>query len=378
MSSVAQLVKIEVPAGFQIEELRRGRVAISVPRGNEGTVEWLKAHNAKWDRERRAWAVPGTKRSDVASHFGRMVEKEVQVAAAEMAEKEAAKAAITEKAAIFKQIDGLRIVGSAIEMAFPYCDGAVAVARKLPGAKWIGERKVWRSMPTSTADVDAIIAGCRQIIDMVAVAREERRAVRESEDKARMAVRAELESRRMLVAVGQVRVGQTMEIRDRLVTVTDLGKAWMMRSEDACMYGMMPEDKRVQYAYHRPATDKEVSAHEERQAATRIRAEELKARKEAIAAANREMDARGQYLDTSAIDHASIKAGEIVLEEAAHLRPYGGGTTWVVADQTLWRLCGNGADGDDWSRSNHGSTIAVCMPAEEGIVSGLRGIGAAQ
>jgi len=367
MANAAAEIRINAPAGFGAEELGRGRVAVSVPRGDEATVTWLKNRNAKWDRERRAWALPGTKRAELAERFDAMNAK----AAAVKAE---AETALQDRSDALASIRGLKISGASVTMSFPYNAAAVAAVKALPGARWNNDRKIWTLTPTSAADVAAIESGCQRIVQMIASEAEREEADRKAAEQARADERAALATRRFLRKVGQVQVGQTLRLRDRVVTVTEIGKSWLLRSEDACIYGMMPEDCRVAYAYHRPATADEIAALEASEDSERARSETVAA----LADIERRMDDDGHYLPAEEIDHEAIETGEVLLETDRHLRAYGGGTRWVLAGETLWRLDGNGGDGDNWSRSNYGREIARCMTADGDMVEALRNCGRTQ
>ena len=43
----------------------------------------------------------------------------------------------------------------------------------------------------------------------------------------------------------------------KIIVITGYGKKWYLRSEDACCYGMLPDDQWVRYAYYRDATEEE-------------------------------------------------------------------------------------------------------------------------
>lgn len=363
-------IRITAPAGFAVEELGRGRVAVRTPRGDEQTVSWLRNRNAKWDRERRAWIVPGTKRAELAERFDAMIAEASAAAAAAKAGKEEAKAALRERASALASIKGIRVhvSGAAVIVAFPsYNAEAVAAVKALPGARWDARLRQWSLAPASAADVAAIESGLTKAGQSVVADARRKEEARKAAAEARASERAA----RILRRVGDVKVGQTLRLGDRVVTVTGIGKDWFLRSEDACMYGMLPEDCRVAYAYHRPATAEEIAALEAAEEAARAQAEA----KAALAEVEKTMREEGRCLPSNEIDHEAIEAGEVLLETGRHLRAYGGGRRWVLAGDTLWMLDGNGGDGDDWSRSNHGREIALCMAASDSMVEVLRRCG---
>ncbi len=48
-----------------------------------------------------------------------------------------------------------------------------------------------------------------------------------------------------------------------------------------------------------------------------------------------------------------------VVDESDRENAYGGGRWWVIADDGVWHVVGNGADGDDWSRNNLPGAIGI-------------------
>ena len=158
----------------------------------------------------------------------------------------------------------------------------------------------------------------------------------------------------------------------KIIVIESYGKKWYLHSEDACCYGMMPDDQWVRYAYYRDATPEEIAAVEAAEEAARKAAAERKARTERlyeIKSIVRKAENYAKDVDPVDLD------GEIILDT---FNIYGGGARFVATDKWLWYIDNNGGDGDDWSVTNvYGAPgtpggIGWRIPRDESLVAELR------
>ena len=154
--------------------------------------------------------------------------------------------------------------------------------------------------------------------------------------------------------------------------IESYGKKWYLHSEDACCYGMMPDDQWVRYAYYRDATPEEIAAVEAAEEAARKAATERKARSERLYEIKSAIRKAEHYAKD--VDPADLE-GEIILDS---FNVYGGGERFVATTKWLWYIDNNGGDGDDWSVTNvYGGPgtpggIGWRIPRDEALVAELR------
>lgn len=158
----------------------------------------------------------------------------------------------------------------------------------------------------------------------------------------------------------------------KIIVIESYGKKWHLHSEDACCYGMMPDDQWVRYAYYRDATPEEIAAVEAAEEAARKTAAEREARSERlyeIKSIIRKAEHYAKDVQPSDLE------GEIILDT---FNIYGGGSRFVATDKWLWYIDNNGGDGDDWSVTNvYGGPgtpggIGWRIPRDEALVAELR------
>lgn len=383
-----------LPQDIIVTDLGRGRLSVATAKRDEAMVDYLRGLGSKWNRDTRAWEVPGTKRDCMI--------KKLEAMAADIVTKAEAAAMLKEEAWAMgprykEAVEGLRCASATVReskishdgvkwttyrdayitVRLPYSEEGVTLIRAVPGAKWIQSEKVWRVMPANEAELAKVAEVCRKIDTIMDAAHAEKQAMRAAEQAARDEERRKLENRRVLIAAGERRVGETFRFGDRVLVVTDLGKIWMLRSEDACIYGRMPEDQDVRYAYVREASAQEIAVFEASEAAEVKAREERKAVIEAFRAVEQEVSASSTYEHPlPEADREALQTGDIIWHQHAHLAIYGGGTEWVATDGRLWRIDGNGADGDDWSRNNFRSGVARWILRQDAYVEALRAMAA--
>jgi hypothetical protein len=139
-------------------------------------------------------------------------------------------------------------------------------------------------------------------------------------------------------------IGKPARIRGRVLVITGYGKEFFVHSEDACCYGLMPDDQRVRWCSYRDATPEEVATLEAAEKAKADAKAATKARKEEIASIGAKIRAEGEWPEKW-----QIPEGETLLDT---MDVYGGGEAYIVGDAWIWHIRNNGMDGDDWSQNN--------------------------
>ena len=152
----------------------------------------------------------------------------------------------------------------------------------------------------------------------------------------------------------------------KIIVITGYGKKWYLRSEDACCYGMLPDDQWVRYAYYRDATPAEIAAVEAAEEAARKAAAERKAREKRIYEIENKIKKAENYAQN--VNPKDLD-GEVLLDTCD---AYGGGERIITNDRWLWWIQNNGGDGDDWSVTNVPGGIGWRIPRDEALVAELR------
>lgn len=178
------------------------------------------------------------------------------------------------------------------------------------------------------------------------------RAARQAQRQTEQAARDKARALRTLVWVDNA---PALNVPTRLhrgadapvVVYTGLGKSWWM-SEEESDTGIMGDlgEGHVCYAYYRMATADEIAACAAREDAERRQREDRRDRQARYAAARARIQAEGERPVVAAT------GGERLLGEPTI---YGGGEWFVIADDAIWFVQGNGGDGDNWGATNIGT-----------------------
>ena len=196
---------------------------------------------------------------------------------------------------------------------------------------------------------------------------------REEEHAAAVKAREERLGKRILVNADDCpATGKPWRMHNRpngkIIVIESYGKKWYLHSEDACCYGMLPDDQWVRYAYYRDATPAEIAAVEAAEEAARKAATERKAREKRINEIENKIKKAENYAQN--VDPADLE-GEIILDT---FNIYGGGERIITNDRWLWCVQNNGGDGDDWLATNVPGGIGWRIPRDEALVKELRGL----
>ena len=254
----------------------------------------------------------------------------------------------------------------------------IAHQRKLKEAeKWLGyaegdAAKGWDHSNAISKTLDLAADAYPEIADRLATLRQkiaENKAANAAERKAR----EEKLSKRILVNADDCpAIGKPWRMHNRsdgkIIVITGYGKKWYLRSEDACCYGMLPDDQWVRYAYYRDATPAEIAAVEAAEEAARKKAAEKKAREKRINEIENKIKKAENYAQN--VDPKDLD-GEVLFDT---FNIYGGGERIIANDRWLWCVQNNGGDGDDWSATNVPGGIGWRIPRDEALVKELRGL----
>lgn len=270
----------------------------------------------------------------------------------------------------------------------------VAVLKSIPGAEFRrafdGQGGHWRIPYTSLAALRAALPEIERLAaaaDAAAKAREEQwQAEREAERARRQAEREQRDAehlehlRRRFVALDWERPALNTPMRHggAVVVVTGFGKSFRVDADMPSIWGsdlLGHEGELCCYAYYRPANDEEIAALEDRE----IKAARLAAEHAAALARATDLERQAQAIGECP-DEAHTLVGETLLTINAEHVLFGGGRWWVAADDGLWFVRNNGADGDDWSRNNvrtdGAGAIGWRMPRDAALEAELRAIAA--
>jgi len=251
---------------------------------------------------------------------------------------------------------GVSPQGDRLFVSFPYDQRLVGIIKQVHGARWEADRKVWSvaqldrpMLRLALAKMEPILAA--EAADRAASVAKERMEA----DAHRVAVAA----RRTPVLMSEYpRIGQSIMAHGRIQIIESLGKTFYINEDMPSVYGskfLGHEGESACYAYLRDPTNDEVRAYEEAQEIALAAADAKRQARSAIVGVDQEFSGVAEMPEKS----GAFPVGETVYESGKRVAAYGGGTKWVHAnDGSLWRLRGNGGDGDDWSANNLPSTVA--------------------
>ena len=276
-------------------------------------------------------------------------------------------------------------------------DEYIAHQSKLKEAeKWLGyaegdAAKGWDHSNAITKTLDLDADAYPEIADRLATLKQ-KVAENKAANAAAVKAREEKLSKRILVNAREEKLGKRILVNaddcpatgkpwrmhnrsdGKIIVITGYGKKWYLRSEDACCYGMLPDDQWVRYAYYRDATPAEIAAVEAAEEAARKKAAEKKAREKRIYEIENKIKKTENYAQN--VDPKDLE-GEVLLDT---FNIYGGGERIIANDRWLWCVQNNGGDGDDWSMTNvYGGPgtpggIGWRIPRDEALVKELRGV----
>lgn len=267
-----------------------------------------------------------------------------------------------------------------------YSDAIVALMRTIPGARFersiTGSGGIWRVPFAAAERVRALVpeinrlgAEADQSADQKQAERraqwDRERAARDQERAAERAAREQQRSRRQLFPLSQLPpLDRPVRLHGHAVVFTGFGKQFRIGESDPSVWGSQllgHEGELGCYAYYRDATPAEQQALDdtEQTAASRDQRHHQAATRLRELTTDIEQDG-----DRSARTQAP--EGEILLQRHGHLAAYGGGIRFVAADDGLWLIQGNGADGDDWSLNNLPGAIGWRVPRSAPLEAELR------
>ena len=257
-------------------------------------------------------------------------------------------------------------------------DEYIAHQSKLKEAeKWLGyaegdAAKGWDHSNAINKTLDLDAGAYPEIADRLTALRQ-KVAENKAANAAAVKAREEKLSKRILVNADDCpATGKPWRMHNRsdgkIIVITGYGKKWYLRSEDACCYGMLPDDQWVRYAYYRDATPAEIATVEAAEEAARKAAAERKAREKRINEIENKIKKAENYAQN--VNPKDLD-GEVLLDT---INAYGGGERIITNDRWLWCVQNNGGDGDDWSATNVPGGIGWRIPRDEALVKELRGL----
>ncbi|WP_046869301.1 hypothetical protein [Microvirga massiliensis] len=369
---------------IKVIEVDEKTLAISFPYVATLVAQVKQLPGAKFDGSRRAWLVSKRYRKRVDAWLEQLRETEKEEAERE---REALKQAIAHANALFDALHerGEKMSTPHVAVMRPRFDGlmmvrceyqeeAVAILKSL-GAHWSKDDRRWEIPATQVEALHAAMPDLERLVAAVVEAHEQEKREREEEQRQR---RIERDRRRYLIPLRwTTELGTGHPVRfpqgGAPVVIEGYGKAFRCSDDAPSLWGshlLGHEGEMVCYAYHRPATDDEVSALEQREMAEKARATLRAAARKAEQELVERIRSEGEYPSKG----TRYPQGEILYAHRPDLRIYGGGHEWMLSGQTLWYLEGHGGDGDDWSANNLPSTRAWRMPAEPETITALRHI----
>lgn len=337
---------------------------------------------AKWDAQRKAWIINAKWRKRLDALRAGADE----IVAQGKAEHEAAVAqargvfdrAKAEGRTVSTDHIKISIDFEMMEVEFAtYQEDAVQAMKSL-GGKWNEKTRRWMVPLLKAEALEALMPELEQ---KVALATDRLRKMRQELEQERQREREERQKERDEWAVGSIvwlqqtapQIGVPFRYRGEVKVATKSTRPFKVDLDAFHVEGGMPslEEEWCVRIWLRDATDAEREAFERREA-------EAKAKREARAAAvqaeqdlARRFTTEGEYPQGLSV----FPQGEMLCEIDRHLKIYGGGREWRLADGYVWYMEGHGADGDDWSANNLTSTRAWRMPADPETVQKLKEIG---
>jgi hypothetical protein len=146
------------------------------------------------------------------------------------------------------------------------------------------------------------------------------------------------------------------------VLVIDSVNKKYIDSEDACVYGLMPDvDGWVYFADCRDATPDEAKPI----------LNEMQTARDAAARGQRIDEIEQHVRDYGRFPEGRpAPEGEVLLDTSD---PYGSGRKFVITNDSIWLLLNHHADGDDWSANNiDGRALGYAVPRNEALIRELR------
>ncbi len=345
---------------------------VSYPK-DYATNQALKATfpKARWNPDARGWDIPGKLAARRAEAWA--TEMADALAANTQAAKTAAQAAIELLAARKSEIKSTKVYvqGNVVSYAFSYDADCVAIARSMPNKSFSTSSKTWTWYALTSADVEAIIAGCNKIFELRTIAIEQAKAAKEAQarrwgEQPAQAV-ATPRLRYLELAARAPRVGETIRLRygKQAVTVESHGKLFRADEDTSSISDLIGcEGERVQYVYYREATAEEIAKLEAAEANIRDAPAKVRALRAAI-------DKIAQSADAPVI--GKKPEGEVLWQDVNSLAV--GYATYVILtpDDYLWHVTYDGSDGAAWGDYNCGYNTRGCrLPATPELIQALK------
>jgi hypothetical protein len=267
--------------------------------------------------------------------------------------------------------------------------------KSIPGSSFEPASKTWMVPHRSANELKAALSTIEPLADKIVAAekakqdqwaaekeaqRKQWAAERAASAAARDAEMAKVRASRIAVhRSDNVKVGDAVMIMGKVAVVESFGREFRADDSFPSVHGsrwLGHEGERARYAYTREATPAETEAYHVKQAAEKAEQQAKAAAYNERATALRSVQERfnAAEVPTGLAGHPK---GETLLRLNQQSEIYGGGERFVLdADgKHLWRIIGNGADGDNWGANNVPGAIAKRIPVDPDMLAQLQKAG---
>lgn len=360
----ASISDIDLPTGYSVTE--EGDSLIVSGGGFDGDLHArIKRAGGHWDGQhgenRRVWIVPAAKANSLKRILQNWTKenRERVEAEAEKRKAEAEKQAEARKEAPTVQFGtyGPFNVTSSIKdpnkyvVSFKYDPELVSAVKTAKSARFNRDSKNWLVDKADGEKLLDILERGKTIAEQKAAEAEEAKQKAAAERKAAKEAEAEDRKRRGIsdayywadrsgnLAYGGFlpSKGQTIKRGDEYHVVTDVSRG--RYNEDASSFGGTDDAAYQHKVTLRRATDEEVAAEKEREAAAQRKVE-----------AKRQLDSlKREIRQSGTVPESADPQGDVVLDD---FNIYGGGNRVIIGDDKIWYVQNNGMDGDNWGHNN--------------------------
>ena len=346
---------------------------------------------AKWSQDTKTWHVPGKLAGNRADRW---------VAAQHDTAGKLAKAdAIARDAAAFDGAPTSRYVNATPQgyrVSTGYDPEIVKTLKSIPGSSFEPSLKTWMVPHRSAEALKGALKTIEPIADKAraeAAAKEAKlNADRDAQRKqwaaqkvaatsARDAEMAKVRASRFAVHSGQdIKVGDAVMHMGKVAVVESFGRQFRVDESFPSTQGSQwlgREGETARYAYTREATPAEASAFETKTAAEKAESARRNELYSAAKTAKSSIDAKFAKAVTPKRPLGQVPQGTTLAHFSKQNAIYGGGVEYRLSQdgKSIWRIQGNGADGDYFGANNAPGSIVSKVRATKDAVAKLKALG---
>ncbi len=378
------------PKSIKVTKIHTG-AAIKFDYDRDTVADFKKQFpKAKWSQDTKTWHVPGKLAGSRADRW--------LAAQMDTAGKLAKADAIARDAVAF---DGapkskyVRPLPQGYRVQTGYDADIVKALKAIPGSSWEAQSKTWMIPHRSANELKAALPAIEHLADKI-VAEEKAKQGKRAADKetqrkqwaaeraastaARDTEMAKVRASRIAIqGSDNVKIGDAVMLGGKVAVVESFGKVFRTDESFSSLHGsrwLGQEGELARYAYTREATPTEVATFRAKEAAAKAESEVRARLHKAASDAKASIESKFAENATPKRKFAAIPQGETLAHFGRQNAIYGGGTEYrLSADgKTIWRIMGNGADGDNWSANNAPGSILSKIKATKDAVSKLRAL----